>query len=546
MAFYERQPIIYPLHQLILEVLQGNIKVPKFQRPGSEITWSTDQMGDLLDSIYRGFPIGTIMLWTGPKEYEISYFDYVGGYKIPEPNQNTSSRFLLDGHQRLSTLSLILGEGIVENLGEKIVSENNSINYNELSNWYFELDEKIHSNSRDRFTLLKIDQAPTKTQIPISIAINRAKLNKWIRSKNLTDNQTETADNLRDKIREYSLPVVALVSNSLAEAAESFKRINSSGTPMGDFHMVSALSYKSDFDLQKIFEINREKFFSEIPYWRNISDLDILRVCSSLINDKSQHPTKINIDNLAKGLYSNNLVIEKSFKSIKFAAEMLGKFGVHSPESLPYSWQLIVLAIAIGENREIISKEKQIEKWFWITTYGEVFAGINSAIYNRSKSALLEIISGKISIAIERDVSAKIKPITRFDFRAARSKACALAMARHQDNDNPNGKAHKALAEGVSSMQLFFSAGQRSLWWHLFIMEKHNVEEIKTLKNNLAKISKENNADTVEKIIKLIGPIGNFNKNKIDMETFISSRRKILLEKERDFVKKIGLTWAEK
>ena len=42
---------------LISEIQKGQIKVPKFQR---NFVWSLDKTAKLLDSILKGYPIGTV------------------------------------------------------------------------------------------------------------------------------------------------------------------------------------------------------------------------------------------------------------------------------------------------------------------------------------------------------------------------------------------------------------------------------------------------------------------------------------------------------
>lgn len=552
MAFFERQPLIYPLHQLIAEVMEGDIIVPSFQRPGSEITWSLDQVGDLLDSIYRGFPIGTVMLWSTATEHKIRKFDKVGGYSIKSKinKNNSNKRFILDGHQRLSSLISTIGPGLVDDFN--LLNSTDECNIN-VCRWYFELSDC--NNSRDRFIYLKPNAPPSSTQIPLSIVVNRSSLNKWVRSNNgLNDDQISMIDDLRDKIREYNIPVVVLLSDSIEEAAESFKRVNSSGTPMDDFHMVAALSFTTEFDLQNIFERQRLQKLGALQNWdkwSNISDIDILRICVALSGEKSSHPTKINVEKFSLLLKTakGNSLINEAFYALERAIENLSTIGIHGPESLPYSWQLIIFAIIIGEKR---AKKTYIdhdanfisnfEKWFWVTTYGEAFAGINSAIYDRTKKALDDMLVGKDFKSMERDITKIVHPVARFDFRSARSKACLLSMARAQDNNDTNGKAHNKLAEGVSSVQLIIPQGKRSNWIHLYI---NTNPEIK-IKDYLSKIFGINkNLVDDEFINKMLCIDGYKNSSVRDVEGITRFRKERLLELEKNFVKKLGLKWID-
>ena len=45
---------------LISDIEKGVIKIPKFQR---DFVWTIDRTAQLLDSILKGYPIGTFILW---------------------------------------------------------------------------------------------------------------------------------------------------------------------------------------------------------------------------------------------------------------------------------------------------------------------------------------------------------------------------------------------------------------------------------------------------------------------------------------------------
>jgi hypothetical protein len=540
--FYERQPYIQPLYLVVSEVMRGEIRIPRFQRPGTETTWSPEQRGDLLDSLYRGFPIGTILLWSTGKQ--IATLDRIGGFRIPRSSTDAGQRLLLDGHQRLSTLVQVLGPGLEGDLKRSgaQVERQSADEPVDREQWVFELDpaEKAEE-SRERFILLRSGQNPTPTQLPLAIALDRTALNKWIRDRKepLSDNQIAEADALRDRLREYSIPVAVLVANSLREATESFKRINSSGAPMSDFNMVAALAYQDGFDPQEVFERYRGKLLEPLG-WQGVSDTDILRVCAGLAG---QPPANFKVDRIASWLREQGDAIEQAFNAIVRTAEKLGRLcGIRGPEALPYSWQLITLAICLGGERDELPEEDDaVRRWLWLTTYGEVFAGVNSAIYARSRKALDEMMQGGDWTAMERDVTRKVRPPQRFDFRAARSKASALAMARHQDKDDTEDAAHRALAKGVTSMGLLQPSGRRSTWWHLMVIpEGHSISEYREALKQREKGMTEADA---KRRLEIIGVPEQAQGSITDL---LRARRDVLLQREAEFVKGLGLEWAER
>ncbi|MDK6079984.1 DUF262 domain-containing protein [Massilia varians] len=537
MPFYERQPFIQPLYQVVTEVMRGDIRVPRFQRPGTSTTWTAEQRGDLLDSLYRGYPIGTVLLWSTAQP--IHTLDVVAGVVIPGLSSSSSNplRLLLDGHQRLSTLIKILGPGLIEDAPASAFQKEIDDEF-----WVFELDSTFKSDSRERFVLLKPGQQPSKTQIPLNIALNRFKLNQWVRDfDEITNAQMKEVDDLRDRLREYSIPVAVLVAESLDEATVSFKRINSSGTPMSDFNMVAALAYQDDFDPQTLFEKERAEFLAPIG-WEAIDDSDILRICAGLVG---HNPARMEVDSLAKSLRQNQGIVRQAFMAVEKTAAILKNCGVHGPEALPYSWQLITISILVGKLGVDLSDSRAINgivRWFWLTTYGEVFAGgTKTSIFSRTSTALSEMIEGGVPDAMDRDVTKKVREVERFDFRAARSKACALTMARLQDNDDTNGQSHLAMANGVGSVQLLVvKGGQRSTWWHLAVIGKdEKVAEVReALRRREQGIFDLYETDVLQKI-------GIPDKQSGSVMELLQARRKVLIEKEREFVQKLGLEWVD-
>jgi len=60
----------YSLTHLVEDIRHGNIALPDIQRP---YVWSSAKTRDLFDSLYRGYPVGTLMFWetgamTGAKQ----------------------------------------------------------------------------------------------------------------------------------------------------------------------------------------------------------------------------------------------------------------------------------------------------------------------------------------------------------------------------------------------------------------------------------------------------------------------------------------------
>src|SRR5579863_3937299 len=84
---------------LLADVTKGNIKIPVFQR---EYVWNDEQIMSLLDSIYMGYPVGSILLWS--TKVALRHERNVGGFKLPATPEDYPVNYVLDGQQRLTTL----------------------------------------------------------------------------------------------------------------------------------------------------------------------------------------------------------------------------------------------------------------------------------------------------------------------------------------------------------------------------------------------------------------------------------------------------------
>lgn len=93
------------VNQLVANIEKGYIQKPEMQR---EYVWKATRVRDLLDSLYRGYPSGTILLWETDTDAPTSEFAIA-----TEKNATTRPLLLLDGQQRLTSLSSVIrGEPI--------------------------------------------------------------------------------------------------------------------------------------------------------------------------------------------------------------------------------------------------------------------------------------------------------------------------------------------------------------------------------------------------------------------------------------------------
>jgi hypothetical protein len=86
-------------------IAKGTIVLPAIQR---DFVWNEDRIEKLFDSLFRGYPIGVVMLWDTHKALQYREFDrdYLRGRR-PKYSENVEGRHIqlvLDGQQRLTSL----------------------------------------------------------------------------------------------------------------------------------------------------------------------------------------------------------------------------------------------------------------------------------------------------------------------------------------------------------------------------------------------------------------------------------------------------------
>ncbi len=88
------------VEELVGMIERGELRLPEMQR---RYVWRSTRVRDLLDSLYRGYPSGAILVWETDEPVPMQEFAVV-----QQRNPYQSTRLLLDGQQRLTSLSAVI------------------------------------------------------------------------------------------------------------------------------------------------------------------------------------------------------------------------------------------------------------------------------------------------------------------------------------------------------------------------------------------------------------------------------------------------------
>ncbi|MBV8648411.1 DUF262 domain-containing protein [Paludibacterium sp.] len=100
-----------PIATLVDMYKRGELRLPEIQR---HYVWQGTRVRDLLDSLYRGYPSGSILMWETDEPVPTREFAIA-----QETNAFAGRKLLLDGQQRLTSLTAVLGGEPVSVRGRK-------------------------------------------------------------------------------------------------------------------------------------------------------------------------------------------------------------------------------------------------------------------------------------------------------------------------------------------------------------------------------------------------------------------------------------------
>lgn len=246
----------YRLSNLLDEIESGDIALPDLQRP---FIWKHSQIRDLFDSLFRGFPVGFILLWEIGAEEK--------SRKIGTEEKKRDPRFLvIDGQQRLTSLFSAIKDAKIIN--EKFEAFKPKISFNPLKAEFEVYNPAI---GKDIFWVGDISELFKRdsTFSYISEFLEKLKTKKEL-SK---DDEKEITRNLERlaQIKSYPFTVLELRPSLDAErVSEVFVRVNSKGKALNqsDFVMTVLSVYVSELR-EKIERFSLES--KTVPETRNPS-----------------------------------------------------------------------------------------------------------------------------------------------------------------------------------------------------------------------------------------------------------------------------------
>lgn len=350
------EPISRTFSGLIADIEQGQIKIPQFQR---DFVWDIKKSAKLMDSIVKGYPIGTFIFWR-TKERLRTIRD-VGNFKLPEPKDGEFIDFVLDGQQRLTTL------------------------FASLKGLTIERDNRI-----DDYSAIFINLNATEDDEIVTIDIEGLEPGTFIKLTDLLyggltllasyDNQHhKIIEEYKKRIESYNYAIIQIKEAPIETATEIFTRINVGGKPLSLFEIMVAKTY----DAEKDFDLS-EKFNQLIDNLRplnyeTLSDATVLQAVSMILTKEC---TRKQILKLEKQRFIATW--DSATDAIERAIEYFrGFYRIPVSQLLPYNALVIPFAYFFYHHRDKPTGEKQkyLQDFFWrVSLTGRYSSGVEGKL----------------------------------------------------------------------------------------------------------------------------------------------------------------------
>lgn len=409
---------------LISEIQKGEIKIPKFQR---EFVRSLEQTAKLLDSIIKGYPIGTfIMRKTNERLNDIKN---IGNLSLPAVPDDIKVQYVLDGQQRMTSLYAAYCWAKIQKKWEKKITDYSKI--------YVNLD--IDENSDEQIITAEISENIRHISLYDLLNMKHSELNS-----NYSSDEIDKIYNLKELFTTYEFSTIILRKEDIDSAIEVFTRINTGWQTLTLFEIMSAKTYDEElkFDMSENFQ-KIIKELADIKY-DTISSSIILNILS-LILSKNKECKRKTILQLDKQDIIN--IREDVISSLKESIDYFRSvYRIPVSSLLPYDSLLVPFAyfFYFQKDKPKWNQIHLLEEFFWRMSLSYRYSSSTESKLSQDIKRIDEIIQWNKpnydDIKVQLD-SPQALIDTNFSAWSSFCKAILCLLAYHEPKDfNHNGK----------------------------------------------------------------------------------------------------------
>lgn len=312
-----------------------------------------------MDSIYKGFPFGSVLLWRTANSLRTE--QKLGGFELPPPAKHYPIDYVLDGQQRITSIFATFQNNIAGDDEDPEV-------------WLpiFYDFEAAADAQESRFVALAVDDVDPARHFPLKTFFNPVAFSR--NAQKLPEDLYEEIVKVQQRFVTTLIPVQTFESEDRTSVAIVFERVNRLGVELNMFQLLTAWTWSEDFDLQQQFDTLSETF-DDFGFGEVGSDNDLmLRCCSAILVGDPSPTALINV---------NGATVRAQFATVAKALELSVDFLrrnllVRHLKFLPYQALLIPLAAYFSQKQSspMPDGDRQvILRWFWRTSFAHRYSG---------------------------------------------------------------------------------------------------------------------------------------------------------------------------
>jgi len=392
----------FKITELVKALKKDKFLIPTFQR---EFVWKPENILKLWDSIYRFYPIGSILYWE--TDSYLHTHRKLGGFKFPHDEDTVRKfkdwQYILDGQQRATTL-LITMQG-----GKDKVEGDEEFDYT----MYFDAvnEEFFFANQLEK----------RGGTVPKEFLIRLRDVPSWDFGfrKNIANVEgfnAEVEQNLEQLSRifsDYKISVIRIEGVEVNEVCEIFERINQEGKKLDPVDIIVARTYRTEneekgipgFYLRDNLKKLREILSTQGSQFQNLEEYSILQMAAICLRKqevdkrKSFGITPSSLSNLTTEILEINW--DGCQKTILEAVKLLNDTGIYGPEMLPFIY--LVFPICYYLHKNSAPKRSLVRQWFWRNAFGKEEFRKSTDVYEYCHEDFTEL---------EKDGVFEIEPLT--------------------------------------------------------------------------------------------------------------------------------------
>lgn len=394
------------VEDLVERVRRGLVRVPRFQRG---LKWKSSDVVDLFDSLYRGYPIGSLLFYKRSAKADRLPL----GPLVVEAPETSEAWWVVDGQQRVTALTVCLTRPVP--LPARPSAQDPYVLFFDAENQKFE------------------PPSPTaripSTWVPAPHLLDATQLAEWVYSWPHRDNETlrRLVFEAGARIREYAIPLYLIETEDSNVAEEVYYRTNKSGRPLEWIDVHKALFGGEGSSPSTLAELSVQ--LADVGMGR----FDEERLLTCLLALRGQDPTRTLAEHLRRDPQVLRGAVQETLPVLRRVLSFLRRdTGIPHLRLLPKSILLDVLTRFFFLHEEPGPRTRALlARWFWRTVLG---AGIfdDRTLRRRGIAAVGE--DEEISVQRLLQLVHKERPRPpelpeAFDARADESRIVLLALA---------------------------------------------------------------------------------------------------------------------